>query len=65
MIDHHQLEILDRLYKCILNPTDWGDLIERINADIGSFGINRGFNYEVRHSPMQPEGIPETRLQAA
>ncbi|MBE9395688.1 helix-turn-helix transcriptional regulator [Pontibacterium sp. N1Y112] len=40
MLDQKQLAILDRLYKCILNPEGWGDLIECIKDDVGAYGTN-------------------------
>lgn len=40
MLDQQQIEILDQLYKCILTPDHWGDLIERVNADLNANGTN-------------------------
>ncbi|MBE9395687.1 hypothetical protein IOQ59_00250 [Pontibacterium sp. N1Y112] len=40
MLDQKQIEILDQLYKCILKPDHWGDLMERINDDLNANGTN-------------------------
>lgn len=40
MIDQKQLDVIDLLYKSILTPESWSEVLERINHDVGAFGIN-------------------------
>ncbi len=40
MIDQKQLDVIDLLYKSILTPESWSEVLEWINHDVGAFGIN-------------------------
>ncbi len=40
VMDQRQIDVINELYKCILTPESWGEIMNRINDDIGAFGIN-------------------------
>lgn len=39
-MDGRQLEIIDQLYKSILIPDKWSDILDLISEDLGAFGVN-------------------------
>lgn len=39
-MDQKQIEILDLLYKSILSPESWGNIMDRITDDLGSYSVH-------------------------